>query len=132
MLGLALSSVNQADGLYRVGDVLCSCEKPVANVSDITTKVLVFDHMTPMTVEVHRGHFHAPGRITQLTAILDKANGTVIKKKPKVVKPGSVARIKVELDQAVPLEAPARVILRSNGETLAAGLMESGTPKSRT
>lgn len=80
--------------------------------------------MTPMTVDVHRGRLHVSGRISQLVAILDKTTGEVTKKKPKIVKPGSVARIKVELDQMVPLEAPTRIILRANGETVAAGLVE--------
>ncbi len=61
--------------------------------------------------------------------VLDKASGAVTKKKPKIIKPGAVARIIVELDQSVPLEAPARVILRSNGETIAAGLMEEARPR---
>ena len=77
-----------------------------------------------MTVDVHRGHLHTPGRIVQLIATLDKTSGAVIKKKPRIVPPGSVARITVELDQMVPLEAPARIIIRSNGETIAAGLIE--------
>ncbi|KAI9887733.1 MAG: Hsp70 suppressor, GTPase facilitates ribosomal subunit dissociation [Watsoniomyces obsoletus] len=110
----------------KVGDVLCSLEHPIANVATLTIKALVFDHLTPMSVDVHRGHLHAPGRITKLVGVLNKASGAVVKKKPKIIKPGAVARIVVELDQSVPLEAPARIILRSNGETVAAGLVEEG------
>ena len=108
----------------RSGDVLCLPESPISNVSSLTMKVLVFDHVTPMSVDVHRGRLHVPGRISQLIATLDKATGEVTKKKPKILKPGSVARIKVELEQLVPLEAPTRIILRANGETVAAGLLE--------
>lgn len=82
-----------------------------------------------MSVDVHRGRLHVSGRISQLVATLDKATGEVMKKKPKVVKPGSVARIKIELDQMVPLEAPTRIVLRANGETVAAGLVEWGLEK---
>lgn len=82
-----------------------------------------------MTVDVHRGHLHTPGRITRLVEVLDKVNRNVIKKKPKIIKPGSVAVVKVELDQAVPLEPSARIILRANGETVAAGIVEGNAPK---
>ncbi|KAI9829164.1 MAG: Hsp70 suppressor, GTPase facilitates ribosomal subunit dissociation [Thelocarpon impressellum] len=52
------------------------------------------------------------------------ASGTVLKKKPRILQPGNVARIKVEMDQPVPLEAATRIVLRANGETVAAGLVE--------
>ena len=87
-------------------------------------KILAFDHITPMSVDVHRGRLHAPGRVTQLVATLDKGNGNIIKKKPKILQPGSVARIRVEIDRPVPLEAPTRIVLRANGETVGAGLLE--------
>lgn len=105
---------------------MCTAQSPIQNVSSLTAKMLVFDHLMPMAVDVHRGHLHATGRISQLVAVLDKANGTVTRKKPKVIQPGSVARIKLELDEPAPLEASMRVILRSNGETIAAGLLEEG------
>lgn len=90
----------------------------------LTAKVLAFEHMTPMTVDVHRGRLHVAGRISQLVATLNKSTSEVMKKKPKIVKPGSLARILVELEQPVPLEALSRIILRANGETIAAGLIE--------
>lgn len=77
-----------------------------------------------MYVDVHRGRLHVPGRITSLVAILDKGNGAIIKKKPRLVPPGGLARVRVEVEDAVPLEAPTRVVLRANGETIAAGLLE--------
>lgn len=108
----------------RTGDVLCSPQKPIRNVRSFTTKILAFEHVLPMQVDVHRGRLHVPGRITQLVASLDKGSGVVTKKKPKVVQPGTVARVTIELDAAVPLEVPGRVVLRANGATVAAGLLE--------
>jgi len=108
----------------KTGDVLCSAKSPVRNVMEFKAKVLAFDHMTPMYLDIHRGRLHVPGRITQMVATLDKASGAVLKKKPKIVQPGSVVRVVVQLEQAVPLEAPARVVLRANGDTVAAGLLE--------
>ncbi|KIV83257.1 translation elongation factor Tu [Exophiala sideris] len=108
----------------KTGDVLCSAVSPVQNITEFTAKLLAFDHLTPMNIDVHKGRLHVPGRITQLVGVLDKSSGAVLKKKPKIVQPGAVIRVVVQLDQAVPLEAPSRVVLRANGETVAAGLIE--------
>ncbi|KAL5343655.1 elongation factor Tu GTP binding domain protein [Aspergillus crustosus] len=108
----------------RSGDVVCQASAPIVNINSFTCKVLAFDHLLPSMVDIHRGRLHVPGRISRLVATLDKGSGTVLKKKPKIVSPGSVARIVVELDQAVPLEAPTRIVLRAGGETVAAGLLE--------
>lgn len=122
----AILHLTEIEAKYlRAGDVICPPSAPIKNVTSITVKVLAFDHITPMHVEVHRGRLHAPGKITRLVAILDKATGAAVgKKKPRLVQPGAVARIVVEMETAVPLEAPDRVILRAGGETLAAGLLE--------
>ncbi|KAL9596256.1 MAG: hypothetical protein Q9219_005917 [cf. Caloplaca sp. 3 TL-2023] len=109
----------------RPGDVICPSSAPITNIKTFTTKILAFDHIMPMHIEVHRGRLHVPGRITQLLAVLDKGTGTVIgKKKPKLVQPGAVARVVVEIERPAPLEAPGRVVLRAGGETVAAGLLE--------
>ena len=108
----------------KSGDVVCPPSAPINNVTSFTMKILAFEHVTPMHVEIHRGRLYVPGRITRLIGVLDKGSGAVIKKKPKLVQPGSVARIVVELEMAGPLEAPGRVVLRAGGETVAAGLIE--------
>ncbi|KAM5457266.1 hypothetical protein McanCB49686_002867 [Microsporum canis] len=108
----------------RIGDIVCSPGSPAQNITSFTAKVLAFNHLTPMHIDVHRGRLHVPGRITQLVATLDKGSGKPTKRKPKIVAPGNVARVVVELDQSIPLEAPARIVLRSSGDTVAAGLLE--------
>ncbi|KAL9608322.1 MAG: hypothetical protein Q9167_006843 [Letrouitia subvulpina] len=109
----------------KPGDVICPPSSPVQNISSFSVKVLAFDHLTPMHVEVHKGRLQVPGRITQLVAALDKGTGAVMgKKRPRLVQPGSVARVVVEVETAVPLEASERVVLRAGGETVAAGLLE--------
>ncbi|KAL4895053.1 elongation factor 1 alpha, partial [Aspergillus ambiguus] len=107
----------------RSGDVICRASAPIANITTFTAKVLAFEHLMPSMVDVHRGRLHVPGRISKLVATLDKGSGAVVKKKPKIVAPGNVARVVVEMDNAVPLEAPTRIVLRSGGETVAAGLL---------
>lgn len=108
----------------RVGDIICDPSKPIQTVDTFTMKALAFDILMPMQVDVHRGRLHSAGQIQELSAVLDKGTGAVTKKRPKIVKPASVARIVVKMNNKVPLEAGQRVVLRSNGETVAAGLLE--------
>lgn len=121
----AILHLTDIDSIHlKSGDVICPPSAPIKSITTFTTKILAFEHITPMHVDVHRGRLHAPGRITQLIAVLDKGSGAVVKKKPRLVQPGSVARVVVEMEVAVPLEAPGRVVLRAGGETVAAGLLE--------
>ncbi|KAI0514920.1 P-loop containing nucleoside triphosphate hydrolase protein [Xylaria bambusicola] len=108
----------------RVGDIVCDLKEPIACIDTFTVKVLAFDILMPMQVDVHRGRLHAAGQIAEMPALLDKVKGTVLKKKPKIIKPASVARIVVKMNNKVPLEVGQRVVLRSGGETIAAGLLE--------
>ncbi|KAI0477661.1 hypothetical protein GGR56DRAFT_665551 [Xylariaceae sp. FL0804] len=108
----------------RVGDIVCDPKQPIACVDSFTVKVLAFDILMPMQVDVHRGRLHAAGQISEMPALLDKVKGTVLKKRPKIVKPASIARLVVKMASRVPLEAGQRVVLRSAGETVAAGLLE--------
>jgi len=108
----------------RVGDILCDVARPIPRADTFTLKALAFDFLMPMQVDVHRGRLHAAGRIEAIPALLDKVSGSVVKKKPKIVKPATVARIVVKLEAMVPLEAGQRVVLRSGGHTVAAGLLE--------
>ena len=109
----------------RSGDVICLPTAPIPCVKAFAIKLLAFDHIMPMHCEIHKGRLHAPGRISRLEAVLDKASGVVLKgKKPKLIKPGSVARVMVEVEESIPLESGSRVILRAGGETMGAGLAE--------
>ncbi|KAJ5093459.1 Translation elongation/initiation factor/Ribosomal beta-barrel [Penicillium angulare] len=108
----------------RSGDVVCRSSSPIPTITTFTAKVLAFEHLMPMLVDIHRGRLHVPGRISKLVASLDKGSGAPIKKRPKIVAPGTVARVVIEMDTAVPLEAPTRIVLRTGGSTVAAGLLE--------
>lgn len=109
----------------KIGDVLCNPASSIKNVQEFTVKVLAFEFLTPMQVDVHRGRLHTPGKIKEIVGLLDKVSGASVgKKRPRIVKPGQLARVMVELEAAVPLEAPGRIVLRSNGATVAAGLLE--------
>ena len=108
----------------KVGDIACPPNSPVVNIKSITTKILTFEHVMPMHVDVYKGALHTVGRIETLVALLDKTTGDVTRRKPKVVQPGQVARVVIALESELPLEAPSKIILRSEGTTVAAGMME--------
>ncbi|WDK08955.1 elongation factor Tu GTP binding domain-containing protein [Colletotrichum graminicola] len=127
----AVAGQNVNIGLYgidpihvRVGDIISTKAAPIETSDTLTMKVLAFDHLMPMPVDVHRGRLHAAGRVGAIPAVLDKLTGATVKKNPKIVQPGKVARVVVKLESKVPLEAGQRVVLRSGGETIAAGLLE--------
>lgn len=122
----AVLNLTDIDQMHlKIGDLICGTVSPVHNITSFMAKVLAFEHLTPMSIDIHRGRLHVPGKISQLVAILDKSDGTtVIKKRPKIAQPGSVVRVKVEMEHAVPLPEASRVVLRANGETIAAGLLE--------
>lgn len=109
----------------RPGDIVCDPQnKPVRNVKGFSAKILAFETVMPGAVDVHKGRLHAEAKVDELVAVLGKG-GEVEKKKPRVVKPGSLARVKVVLERALPLDVGNRVVIRSEGSTLAAGLVEA-------
>jgi elongation factor 1 alpha-like protein len=87
-------------------------------------KAMAFDHLMPMLVDLHRGRLHSDGRLSEMPALLDKSTGEMLQSRPKVVKPGEVARVRITLTHKIPLEKGQRVVIRSDGETIAAGLVE--------
>lgn len=108
----------------RIGDVICPPSAAVPCVDTFIMKALAFDTFFPMPVDIHKGRLHVPGKIYQLRAVLDIHTGAIMKKTPQIVKAGSVARIRMKTDEKVPLEKGERVVIRYNGDTVAAGLLE--------
>ncbi|KAF2713729.1 hypothetical protein K504DRAFT_145022 [Pleomassaria siparia CBS 279.74] len=109
----------------RSGDVACDPKNPIKLIKTFTSKILAFEHVLPMSVEVFRGRLQAEGKLKKLVATLNKTSGEIMKNKPRIVKPGEVARVVVELDRELPLEPGTRVVLREGGNTIAAGLLEA-------
>ncbi|RAQ99498.1 elongation factor 1-alpha [Stemphylium lycopersici] len=109
----------------RQGDIFCAPKDPVKLVKAFTSKLLAFEHVLPMPVDVFRSTLNSPGGIRTLSAKLNKFTGEVIKKRPRIVKPGEVARVVVVLERELPIEEGMRVVLRERGRTVGAGLMEN-------
>ncbi|KAI9726732.1 MAG: Hsp70 suppressor, GTPase facilitates ribosomal subunit dissociation [Chrysothrix sp. TS-e1954] len=109
----------------RPGDSVSSAlHSPVRNTQELTLKLLTFEHILPGPVELHKGRLHVAGRIAELVALLDKGTGEVEKRRPRVLKPGVVGRVRVLTELAVPVEVGARCVVRSEGVSLGAGLVE--------
>lgn len=109
----------------RQGDMVCAPQAPVKIVKAFTSKLLAFEHVLPMPVEVFRSTLNSPGSVRTLSAKLNKFTGEVVKKKPRIIKPGEVARVVVELERELPIEEGMRVVIRERGRTVGAGLMEN-------
>jgi elongation factor 1 alpha-like protein len=109
----------------RSGDIVCDPKSPIKLTKSFLCKMLAFEHVLPMSLDVFRGRLQAEGKIVQLVALVDRASGEVVKKKPRVGKPGEVLRVKVELEKELPLEAGTRVVFREGGNTIGAGLLEA-------
>jgi elongation factor 1 alpha-like protein len=109
----------------RKGDIMCPPNAPVKLVKAFSSKLLAFDHVLPCPVEVFRSTLNSPGGIRMLSAKLNKFTGEVVKKRPRVVKPGEVARVVVVLERELPIEEGMRVVVRERGRTIGAGLMEN-------
>ncbi len=107
----------------RAGDVLCSVDKPVAIVRNFVAQVTAMEALLPQGVDVHVGRLHVPGSVAALISTVD-ANGEVVRKKPRVVKGGDTANVKVSLQEGAPLAVGDRIILRSGGSTIAAGQVD--------
>jgi elongation factor 1 alpha-like protein len=109
----------------RQGDIICPPSAPVKLVKAFSSKLLAFDHVLPCPVEVFRSTLNSPGAIRVLSAKLNKFTGEVVKKRPRIVRPGEVARVVVQLERELPIEEGMRVVIRERGRTVGAGLMEN-------
>ncbi|KAL7269851.1 hypothetical protein RUND412_007465 [Rhizina undulata] len=109
----------------RAGDIICDQTSRVHPLHSFNVKLLAFESLTPMMVDVHRGRLHVGGKISYLLSTIDKTTGKVLKQRPRHVGPGALASVKVEvLGDAIPLEKDMRVVLRTAGKTVAAGIVE--------
>jgi len=106
------------------GDVVCPADAAVQASTQFLLRGLAFEHLLPMPLEVHRGRLKADAQIESMPALLDKATGVVVKKRPKMMAPGAYGLIKFVTTVPVVLESGQRVVLRAEGKTVAAGVLE--------
>jgi elongation factor 1 alpha-like protein len=120
-LHLDSSDMESLERNLRAGDTLCSASKPVSVVKDFEAAIDAIGTLLPSAVDVHIGRLHVPGRIAGMSEMREKAGGEVVKKKPRVVMPGQVVKVKITVEEAVAVEHGSGVVLRTGGETVGRG-----------
>jgi elongation factor 1 alpha-like protein len=120
-LHLDSSDMESLERNLRAGDTLCSASKPVSVVKDFEATIDAIGTLLPSAVDVHIGRLHVPGRIAGMSEMREKAGGEVVKKKPRVVMPGQVVKVKITVEEAVAVEHGSEVVLRTGGETVGRG-----------
>lgn len=133
---LYLSNIDPIN--LSIGTVLCPTSIPVPLVTKFTAQILVFDLQSPIIagtpVELFHHSMNLPATISRLVSILEK--GQVVKERPRVLQKGTTARVELSLRpssagriSSIPLETATdnkemgRVLIRRNGETIAAGIV---------
>lgn len=105
----------------KAGDTLCSASKPVSVVKEFNADIDAIGTLLPSAVDVHIGRLHVPGRIAAMSELREKKGGEVTKKKPRVVMPGQLVKVKIVVEEGVAVENGSGVVLRSGGETVGRG-----------
>ncbi|BFZ59666.1 hypothetical protein YB2330_000680 [Saitoella coloradoensis] len=129
-------NLNDIDPMHlKAGDILCDPQNPVPTVRAFRARIITFDLARPITngatMVLHRGRINEAARIQALVATIDRADGQVIKKKPRHLTSGQSAIVEIAfLGNGIPMETfkdskdLGRVILRTGGDTIAAGIVD--------
>ncbi|KAG0528122.1 hypothetical protein BDA96_06G291400 [Sorghum bicolor] len=137
---LARAGDNVAIGLHGIdpghvvsGGVLCHPDFPVRVASHLELKVLVLEITMPILVglqfELHIHHARVSARLVKILSSLDQKTGKALKKMPRLLTARQAAVVEVKLDKEVcveefsTLKALGRVFLRSQGNTVAVGIV---------
>ncbi|VVC31843.1 Translation protein, beta-barrel domain,Translation elongation factor EFTu/EF1A, C- [Cinara cedri] len=115
------------------GCVLCDISSPIPVTSVLEARVVVFNVDFPIVrghqVVLHYQSSSESAVVSRLLAELNKSTGEMIKKNPRIIKKNTHALIKIQLSRPICVEVYSdirqlgRVMLRSNGTTIAAGLV---------
>jgi len=115
------------------GCVLCDILLPIPVTSVLEARVVVFNVDFPIVrghqVVLHYQSSSESATVSRLLAELNKSTGEVIKKNPRIIKKNTHALIKINLSRPICVEVYSdirqlgRVMLRSAGTTIAAGLV---------
>lgn len=125
-----------------VGSILCPPSEPVVLCTNLTVQLLVFEPTYPIlagtVASLHHHSLDVPCTVTDLISTIDKSKITgsstagskasLKPKKPRVLGKGATAVVKITVQApGLPVEVQrkdlARVLLRMQGETIAAGVV---------
>lgn len=120
----------------QVGDVISIVTTEIPSVSKFESRLVLFDLKRPLLLGTQfvlfRGNVQQAAKITKIISLLDKVTGQVSKKKPKHLGSYQSAMVEIELlGRQLPLQLfkdnkqLGRVVLRKDGSTIGAGIVES-------
>jgi len=136
-VGFNLKGVEKKD--IKRGDVLGPATSPPTVAADFTAQIVVLNHPTAITVgytpvfHVHTAQF--AGKFVELLEKKDPKTGQTAQAKPDFLKTGDVAIVKIQPLKPIVIEkfsdfpALGRFATRDMGQTVAAGVVLSVTPK---
>ncbi|EKM80415.1 hypothetical protein AGABI1DRAFT_58185 [Agaricus bisporus var. burnettii JB137-S8] len=138
-VAIALANIDPVN--LNIGSVLCFPGEAVALTTVFTARIIVFDIAIPITpgasVELFNQSRDVPATISKLLSLMDRSTGKASRKNPRVLSKGASAEVEISLrgtdnnvpSKGIPLEQFAankdmgRILLRRNGETIAAGIV---------
>ncbi|KAI9503521.1 P-loop containing nucleoside triphosphate hydrolase protein [Coemansia spiralis] len=119
---------------FSIGSIVCSAlSTPVQAVSRFEAQLVIFDPPVPITngfpALIHIQSLNVPAAINKIIEVFDQRTGEVVKRRPRYIRKGATARVEIVTDTPVCLELfkdskeLGRIMLRKNGETIAAGIV---------
>jgi elongation factor 1-alpha len=136
-VGFNLKGVDKKD--IKRGDVIGPSNAPPTVASDFTAQIVVLNHPTAISIgytpvfHIHTAQF--AGKIIEILERKDPKTGQTAQAKPDFIKTGDIAIVKIQPLKNVVIEkfadfpALGRFALRDMGQTVAAGVVLSVTPK---
>ncbi len=131
-IGFNLRGVDKKD--IRRGDVIGPVDNPPKVAKEFTAQIIVVHHPTAIapgyTPVIHAHTSQAAATITELVSKLDARTGGVLEEKPKALKTGDAAIVKIQPLRPLCLETftefpqLGRFALRDMGTTIAAGVVK--------
>ncbi|KAJ2518411.1 hypothetical protein H4217_003347 [Coemansia sp. RSA 1939] len=119
---------------FTIGSVVCgSLTIPIQAVFRFEAQLVIFDPPVPITngfpALLHIQSLNVPAVLHKIIEVIDQRTGEVTKRRPRHIRKGATARVEITTETPVCLELfknskeLGRVMLRKNGETIAAGIV---------
>lgn len=138
-VGFNVKGVEKKD--IKRGDVIGPSTNPPTVAADFTAQIVVLNHPTAIAVgytpvlHIHTAQF--AGRIVEILEKKDPKTGQTAQKNPDFIKTGDVAIVKIQPLKPIVVEKfqdfppLGRFAIRDMGQTVAAGVVLSVTPKTQ-
>ncbi|KAJ2742853.1 hypothetical protein GGI20_004181 [Coemansia sp. BCRC 34301] len=116
-----------------VGSVVCTPDRPIQCTTRFEAQLVVFDPPVPITNGfpglLHIQSLNVPAVVHRIIETFDQRSGEVLRRRPRHIRKGATARVEIVAETPVCVELfkdskeLGRVMLRKNGETIAAGII---------